>query len=387
METMSTQTPDLRTAAQAVIDRWDTPKWKDAPATAGYIAALRDALAAEQTEPPLDMAGRWYMVARDGMAMLCVDREDAEAEARKADRASPRNGPHRAVQLGEAQATGLAKAYCHEDCIAYTAGIEKELQDAQAAARPTPTHLEAMERAWLWMENQADSQSKGGHATFDLMMLREERDALRAAIDAAPTTQPAPIESVLIDGIAYPTPAPVAAELLRLHIDARQPAPQQEAQEPVAWQSRTRPTWGGNDRPWSPWESCTKGLAEDCWKTPLLHDWAYEARALYTAPQPSPVAQGCALDVVLDAFENKTRGIPQAHIAAALVAELRAAIEAASTTPTAQVDALDTARLDWLLWMLPGDALRYVVGELADTADAAEFRAAIDAARAAQEGK
>ena len=33
--------------------------------------------------------------------------------------------------------------------------------------------------------------------------------------------------------------------------------------------------------------------------------------------------------MVLDAFENKTRGIPQAHIAAALVAELRAAIDAA----------------------------------------------------------
>lgn len=99
---MSIQQPDIRTAAQAVIDRWDTPKWKDAPATAGYIAALRDALAGEVT----DMVGRWYMVARDGMAMLCVDREDAEAEARKADRAYPRNGPHRAVQL--APAGGIA---------------------------------------------------------------------------------------------------------------------------------------------------------------------------------------------------------------------------------------------------------------------------------------
>lgn len=43
---MNTQKPDLRTAAQAVIDHWETPLWKDAPATAGYIAALRDALAA-----------------------------------------------------------------------------------------------------------------------------------------------------------------------------------------------------------------------------------------------------------------------------------------------------------------------------------------------------
>ena len=40
----------------------------------------------------------------------------------------------------------------------------------------------------------------------------------------------------------------------------------------------------------------------------------------------------------------------------------------------------DTERLEWLLWKLPGDALRYVVGELADTSSGAEFRAAIDAA-------
>lgn len=54
---------------------------------------------------------------------------------------------------------------------------------AGAVAGPTSAHIAAMERAWLWMDNQADSQSKGGHATFDLLMLREERDALRAAID------------------------------------------------------------------------------------------------------------------------------------------------------------------------------------------------------------
>lgn len=52
------------------------------------------------------------MVTQDGMATLCVDREDAEAEARKADRAYPRNGPHRAVQLVEAsfEAADIATA-------------------------------------------------------------------------------------------------------------------------------------------------------------------------------------------------------------------------------------------------------------------------------------
>ncbi|KQP45476.1 hypothetical protein ASF44_25225 [Pseudorhodoferax sp. Leaf274] len=50
----------------------------------------------------------------------------------------------------------------------------------------------------------------------------------------------------------------------------------------------------------------------------------------------------------------------------------------------AQVVAPDAARLDWLLRHLPGDALRYCVGELSDTADEAEFRAAIDAARSSK---
>lgn len=39
---------DVATAAQAVVDRWDTPLWKDVPATAEYIGRLRAALAAGQ---------------------------------------------------------------------------------------------------------------------------------------------------------------------------------------------------------------------------------------------------------------------------------------------------------------------------------------------------
>lgn len=54
-------------------------------------------------------------------------------------------------------------------------------------------------------------------------------------------------------------------------------------QKPVAWQRRMKPVWGDRDYLWSPWEECSEGTAEDCWKTPLLHEWAYEARALYTA--------------------------------------------------------------------------------------------------------
>ena len=47
--------------------------------------------------------GNWYMVTHDGAATLCVDEADAQEEAKKADREWPRSGPHRAVQLVEAE--------------------------------------------------------------------------------------------------------------------------------------------------------------------------------------------------------------------------------------------------------------------------------------------
>ena len=74
-------------------------------------------------------------------------------------------------------------------------------------------------------------------------------------------------------------------------------------------------------------------------------------------------------------YTNEGQGLLDAHVA------LREALDQTSQ------DAEDTARLDWLLWKLPGDALRYVVGELSDTSDAAEFRASIDAARTIGEKK
>lgn len=45
--------------------------------------------------------------------------------------------------------------------------------------------LGALRSVWLWMEDQADGQSKGGHATFDLMLLREQRDIAHSAIAKA----------------------------------------------------------------------------------------------------------------------------------------------------------------------------------------------------------
>ena len=45
------ETMTLREAAQAVVDRWDTPLWKDAPATAEYINRLRALLPENEKSP------------------------------------------------------------------------------------------------------------------------------------------------------------------------------------------------------------------------------------------------------------------------------------------------------------------------------------------------
>ena len=52
--------------------------------------------------------GNWYMVTHDGAATLCVDEADAQEEAKKADMAWPRSGPHRAVQLVEVGSVSLS---------------------------------------------------------------------------------------------------------------------------------------------------------------------------------------------------------------------------------------------------------------------------------------
>ena len=45
---------------------------------------------------------------------------------------------------------------------------------------------EALASVHRWIDDQADAQSKGGHATFDLMMLREQRDIASAALENQP---------------------------------------------------------------------------------------------------------------------------------------------------------------------------------------------------------
>lgn len=68
---------DLVSAAQDVVDRWHTPKWKDAAHTGRYISSLQQALAQQQPDG-------WKLIEsapKDGTEFLCL-MEEAVYKAR-----------------------------------------------------------------------------------------------------------------------------------------------------------------------------------------------------------------------------------------------------------------------------------------------------------------
>lgn len=53
--------------------------------------------------------------------------------------------------------------------------------------------------------------------------------------------------------------------------------------KPVLYQVRGRPNWDTEPK-WGEWKFCTEPVANDYKKTPVLQDWEYQVRSLYTAP-------------------------------------------------------------------------------------------------------
>ena len=89
--------------------------------------------AADKAETAAPVVGRWYFVANDGAATLCVDEADARESAAEADIAFPRMAPHRAVQLVPADQLAAAVAAERGKC----AGIVNELR-MESARRNMP---------------------------------------------------------------------------------------------------------------------------------------------------------------------------------------------------------------------------------------------------------
>lgn len=66
-----------------------------------------------------------------------------------------------------------------------------------------------------------------------------------------------------------------------------------ESAEPILYQYRMRGDWYPEpNQGWQEWKDCSKESYADYLKNPHVHNWEYEARALYAAPpqiaQPAP---------------------------------------------------------------------------------------------------
>lgn len=85
-----------------------------------------------------------------------------------------------------------------------------------------------------------------------------------------------------------------------------------EAPEPVKYESRMRPMWLADGDGWTEWERCSPGHYADILKTPELHDWQHEARALYTAP-PSPTPAADIMRALTEAHDLAMRQTVEAR--------------------------------------------------------------------------
>lgn len=106
-------TPDTEDLLWRRFNEWFRARRPDYPSEWDAYQAGHTAAKAENAAP---VVGRWYFVANDGAATLCVDEADARESAAEADIAFPRMAPHRAVQLVPADqfaAAGEPVAFAH----------------------------------------------------------------------------------------------------------------------------------------------------------------------------------------------------------------------------------------------------------------------------------
>lgn len=196
-------TTALQQAAQAVIDRWDSPSWKDQPHTSVYIAELRKAIADEQAQavepastslrpprtahefrfgmevlnwnraqqdPPIDV-GRELWVADEVLKLRAFNEYPAPPPA--GDRAS-------LIRRADASVTALNSRimepfYCSLD---------------QNAARVLSDCVDMLESdaAHMAISNLAGNAETMSIANGMILKLRAENKALKAQQVAAPLT-------------------------------------------------------------------------------------------------------------------------------------------------------------------------------------------------------
>ena len=154
---MTTDTEALR----AKFEAWATAAYglsfdDDTPLKRYLWTAYQAGHADAKAETAAPVVGRWYFVANDGAATLCVDEADARESAAEADIAFPRMAPHRAVQLVPADQLAAAVVAAREKC----AGIVNELR-MECARRNMP---ESATMLWHAEDALRAGAKEAGHA-------------------------------------------------------------------------------------------------------------------------------------------------------------------------------------------------------------------------------
>lgn len=254
---------------------------------------------------------RWYMIDKDGMATLCTDREDAEKEAKDANMAWPHTAPHRAVQLVEvadveALRTGYAAArleieslqarikvldeeHADELMVAHMDGRMRATQPENLRCKSTQNRL-----ATLWGFVPAGAQQPG--AVYAALS-DAEIDRIVPALEHVSEDFPA-------EWAVWKDRERIREELRASHGQApAQAAPQQEAQEPVAWYVT----------------GCGRLLDEDEAKAEARHiGGTARAIPLYTAPQEDsvqdlqPVHDAVTIDLLNERVAHLERKLKEA---------------------------------------------------------------------------
>ena len=86
-------------------------------------------------DPQAPLTARWYCVTRDGLSTLCLNEASAREMAEQCDHDYPRHAPHRAVLMGDVEAS------------------ERELERMHDVVRDVKAERDALrEEAALWEE-------------------------------------------------------------------------------------------------------------------------------------------------------------------------------------------------------------------------------------------
>lgn len=191
------------------FNEWFCARRPDYPSEWAAYQAGHAAAKAETADP---VVGRWYFVANDGAATLCVDEADARESAAEADLMYPRMAPHRAVQLVPADQLAAAVAAGPENMdlggaiaekMAYNAKRADHTPEARAAAatlrqaieheqsKPLTNDVVRDAERYRWLAGFCSSTSEHWGGRWSIVIegpapkSHDSEDDLDDAIDAA----------------------------------------------------------------------------------------------------------------------------------------------------------------------------------------------------------